>query len=156
LANDPAYLDGLKMLARRELSEAQVRQRLARHEHSADEIEAAIARLRDERAIDDARTAEAIARTETSLHRRGKARVRTQIERAGIATAVARDAIDRVFSEIDDEALMEAALSSRLRGRATIRDDRERARLYRYLVAQGFEPDGVLRRLDRLRRDAPR
>ena len=140
------------MLARRELSEAQVRQRLARRAHSADDIEAAVARLRGERAIDDARTAEAIARAETSLRRRGKVRVRMQIERAGIPAAVARDAIDRVFGEIDDEALMEAALNNRLRGRVTIGDDRELARLYRALVAQGFEPDRVRRRLDLLRR----
>ena len=63
------------MLARRELSEAQLRQRLARREHSAGDIEAAVARLRDERAIDDARAAEAIARTETGLRHRGKARM---------------------------------------------------------------------------------
>jgi regulatory protein len=144
------------MLARRELSEAQVRRRLARRGHVADDIEAAVARLRGERAIDDVRAAEAIARTETSLRHRGKARVRMQIERAGIAKAVARDAIDRVFGEIDGDALMEAALASRLRGRATVQDDRELARLYRYLVAQGFEPDGVLRRLELLRRDARR
>ena len=42
------------------------------------------------------------------------------------------------------------------RGRAAIGDDRELARLYRYLVAQGFEPDSVRRRLDLLRRDARR
>ncbi len=114
-----------------------------------------MARLRDERAIDDARAAEAIARTETVL-RRGKARVRMQIARAGIANGVARDAIDRVFSEIDDEAMMEAALTGWLRGRAAIGDDREIARLYRHLVAQGFEPDRVRRRLDVLRRDARR
>jgi regulatory protein len=154
LAGDLAYLDGLKMLARRELSEAQVRQRLARRDHSADDIEAAIARLRGERAIDDARAAEAIARTETTLRRRGRARVQMQIERAGIAKTVARDAIDRVFAEIDDQALMEAALSSRLHGRPPIRNDRDLARVYRYLVAQGFEPHRVLRRLELLRRDA--
>ena len=70
------YLDGLKMLARRELSEAQVRARLARKQYDADAIDEAVARLRDERAIDDARVAEAIARTETSVRRRGKLRVR--------------------------------------------------------------------------------
>ena len=143
------------MLARRELSEAQVRRRLARREHSAADIDAAVARLLDERAIDDARAAEAIARTEMLVRRRGKARVRMQMERAGIPGAVARDAVDRVFSEIDDESLMEAALNRRLRGRVTIGDDRELARLYRALVAQGFEPDRVRGRLDLLRRARP-
>src|SRR5438105_9911647 len=110
-----AYLDGLKMLARRELSEAQLRQRLKRKGHDPDAIDAAVARLREERALDDARVAEAIARTETSLRRRGRLRVRMQIERAGIAKAVARKAIDGVFDAIDDDALIEASLAKRLR-----------------------------------------
>ena len=69
------YLDALKMLARRELSEAQVRQRLARRGHDPESIDAAVARLKGERAIDDARVAEAIARTETAAKRRGRLRV---------------------------------------------------------------------------------
>jgi regulatory protein len=148
---NPAYVDGLKMLARRELSEAQVRQRLARKQHAADDIDAAVERLRSERAIDDARVAEAMARTETSIRHRGKLRVRRQIERAGIAAPVARQAIDAVFGDLDDEALMQAALDRRLRGRDTVADDREFQRLYRFLVAQGFESDRVLQRLKRLR-----
>jgi regulatory protein len=143
-----AYVDGLKMLARRELSEAQVRQRLARKQHDADAIDAAIERLRAERAIDDARVAEAIARTETSIRRRGKLRVRMQIERAGIGKAIATQAIDAVFDNIDDDALLEASLQKRLRGRATIADDREFQRLYRYLAGQGFESDRILRLLN--------
>jgi regulatory protein len=145
-----AYVDGLKMLARRELSEQQVRQRLARRGHSEDDIDAAVARLRDERAIDDARTAEAIARTETAVRRRGKLRVRMQIERAGIEKSVARRAVDEVFGGLDADALLEASLAKRLRGR-DITDDRERQRLYRYLVGQGFEPDRVLARLEKRR-----
>ena len=140
------------MLARRELSEAQVRQRLARRQHDADAIDAAIERLRAERAIDDARVAEAIARTETSIRRRGKLRVRMQIERAGIGKAIAKQAIDAVFDNIDDDALMEASLQKRLRGRETIADDREFQRLYRYLAAQGFESDRILRLLNGRRR----
>src|SRR5713101_2601553 len=105
-----AYVEGLKMLGRRELSEQQVRQRLARKGHEADAIDEAIARLREERAIDDARVAEAIARTETAVRRRGKLRVRMQIERAGIAKALAKQAVDAVFDTIDDAAQIEASL----------------------------------------------
>ena len=148
---DP-YTDGLKMLARRELSELQVRQRLARKGHDPDAIDAAVARLRDERAIDDARVAEAIARTETSVRRRGRLRVRMQIERAGIAKATAKRATDEVFDAIDDDAQLESSLSKRLRGRDTIADDREFQRLYRYLTGQGFDPDRVLKALNAKRR----
>jgi len=135
------------MLARRELSELQVRQRLARKGHDPDAIDDAVARLRDERAIDDSRVAEAIARTETAVRKRGKVRVRLQMERAGISKDTASRAIDDVFDAIDDEALLEASLSKRLRGREAIADDREFQRLYRYLIAQGFESDRVLKTL---------
>ncbi len=147
-----AYIDGLKMLGRRELSESQIRQRLARKEHDPEAIEEAVERLRAERAIDDVRVAEAIARTETSIRRRGRLRVRLQIERAGIAKAIARRAVDEVFGALDPEAHIEASLNKRLRGRAEIADDREFQRLYRYLTAQGFESDQVMKALNGHRR----
>jgi regulatory protein len=148
---DP-YIDGLKMLARRELSELQVRQRLARKGHEPGAIEDAIARLREARAIDDERVAEAIARTETSVRRRGKLRVRMQIERAGIAKATAKRAVDQVFDAIDDDAQLESSLSKRLRGRETIADDREFQRLYRYLIGQGFDSERALKALNAKRK----
>ena len=142
-----AYIDGLKMLGRRELSEKQVRQRLARKEYEQDEIDEAVARLREERAIDDQRVAEAIARTETGIRKRGKVRVRMQLERVGIAKDTAAAAIDNVFDAIDDAALLESSLRKRLRGRETIADQREFARLFRYLIGQGFESDRVMKAL---------
>ena len=142
-----AYIDGLKMLGRRELSEKQVRQRLARKAYEQDDIDAAVARLREERAINDQRVAEAIARTETGIRKRGKARVRLQLERAGIPKDTAKQAIDSVFEAIDDDALLESSLRKRLRGRETIADDREFQRLFRYLLGQGFESDRVMKAL---------
>ena len=142
-----AYLDGLRMLARRELSEAHVRQRLSRRGHEPDAINAAVDRLTKERAIDDVRVAEAMARTEATVKRRGRLRVRRQIEHAGIAAATASRAVDEVFSGIDDQQLIEAALAKRLRDRTRIADDREFQKLYRFLIAQGFESDRILRTL---------
>jgi regulatory protein len=145
------YVAALRLLARRELSEAQIRQRLARKGFPDDEIDAAVERLKGERAIDDARVAAAIARTETGVKRRGQLRVRRQIESAGIAPETARAAVDAVFGEVDADALLLAALGRRLRGDRPIADDREFQRLYRFLVGQGFESDRVLRELRRRR-----
>jgi regulatory protein len=139
-----AYIDALKLLGRRELSEAQIRQRLTRRKHEADAVDAAIERLREERSIDDVRVAEAIARSQTSLRKRGKLRVRLQIERAGIAAATARRVVDEIFADLDGDALLDAALAKRLRLGDDIADDRAFNRLYRYLVGQGFEPDRVM------------
>jgi regulatory protein len=140
-----AYVTGLTMLGRRELSESQVRQRLARKGYEADEIDGAIERLKSERAIDDARVAGAIARTQTSVRGKGKRRVAQELDRAGIASATAHQALDATFSDLDDESLLAAALNRRLKDDRPIADDREFRRLYRYLIGQGFESDKVFR-----------
>jgi regulatory protein len=141
---DSAYIAALKMLGRRELSEAQVRQRLARRQYEEADIEAAVARLKADRSLDDARVAAAIARSETSLRKRGKLRVRRQIEAAGIGRALADRAVEETFQDVDADALIAAALEKRLRGRTHIADDREFQRLYRYLAGQGFESDRIV------------
>ena len=143
MSND-TYLAALKMLARRELSEAQLRQRLTRREHDPEAIEEALTRLKADRSLDDERVAGAIARSETNLKKRGRYRVTRKIEAAGIAPSIARRVVDETFSAIDGDALLQESLARRLRGRTRIEDDREFNRLYRYLVAQGFEPDRVL------------
>jgi regulatory protein len=143
MAPNRAYLDGLKMLGRRELSERQVRTRLVRREYDVADIDSAVARLRSEGAIDDTRTARAIARTAVSVRGHGKRRARMQVDAAGIDRSVASAAVDEVFRDIDAQSLLQAALARRLRGRAAIADNRERMRLFRYLLGQGFEPDRI-------------
>jgi regulatory protein len=143
VSND-TYLEALKMLARRELSEGQLRQRLTRREHDPDAIEDALTRLKADRSLDDERVAGAIARSETNLKKRGRYRVTRQIEAAGIASSIARRVVEETFATIDADNLLHEALARRLRGRTRIDDDKELHRLYRYLVAQGFEPDRVL------------
>jgi regulatory protein len=141
-----AYIDALTMLARRELSEAQVRRRLARREHDADAIGEAVQRLKEERAIDDARVAGAIARTQTAVKGRGRMRVKRELERAGIGSADAKRALDEVFTALDDDVLIEKALARRLRGQS-LEDEATFRRLYRYLMGQGFEHDRIMKAL---------
>jgi len=148
VSND-TYLTALRLLAMRELSEAQVRQRLSRKGCDPVSIDEAVSRLKADRSIDDTRVAGMIARMETGIRGRGKPRVRRQIEAAGIAPAIAARAVEDTFQDIDADALLAAALDKRLRGRDHIADDKEFRRLYRYLVAQGFEPDRIVALLRR-------
>lgn len=143
------------MLARRELSEAQLRQRLIRRGHESPSIDSAISRLRNERYLDDARVAGAIARTETLVKGRGRLRVLRKIQAAGIAASVAEQAVSDVFQGVDAHELLLSALQRRRRGGRAVTDEREVARLYRYLTGQGFESDRVLEVLRGLRRSFP-
>jgi regulatory protein len=149
---DRAYVAGLTLLARRELAEAQVRTRLARRKFDEDDIDAAVARLRSERAIDDRRTAVACARTEVRIRHRGRARVVRQIEALGIARDIARDAVAEVFAEIDETTLLEQALDRRLRHGMSLSDPAVLRRVHRYLLGQGFEPGRVMTLLRRRRK----
>ncbi|HEY5618446.1 MAG TPA: regulatory protein RecX [Vicinamibacterales bacterium] len=133
-----AYVAGLRMLARRELSEAQLRVRLERRQFEPDDIEPAIARLRGEGALDDRRTALACARTEAHVKRHGRLRVLRQLEALGIARGLAKAAVAEVFADIDEDSLLAQTLERRLRQAASL-DQAAVRRVQRYLLAQGFE-----------------
>ena len=142
--SDDTYAAALAMLARRELSEAQLRQRLARRLHHQEAIDDAVERLKSEHNLDDERAARVIARSEAGVKKRGRHRVTQRIEAAGIAPSIARRVVDETFSTIDADGLLNEALDRRLRGGTLIADDRRFHRLYRQLVAQGFDADRVL------------
>jgi SOS response regulatory protein OraA/RecX len=139
---DRAYVTALGLLGRRELAEAQLRIRLART-FEADEIDAAMTRLRRERALDDRRTALACARTQVRLKHRGRARVVRHIEALGINRDIARDAVAEVFAEVDENALLEQALDRRLRHGLSLSDPAVCRRVHRYLLGQGFDSSRV-------------
>jgi regulatory protein len=131
------------MLARRELSEAQLRARLSRRRFDPAHVDDAVAQLRAERALDDRRVALACARTESRVRQRGRLRVLRQIESMGIARDVARAAVAEVFTEIDEASLLEQAFEKRLRRGASLSDEAGLRRVHRYLIAQGFDPSRV-------------
>jgi regulatory protein len=134
-----AYVAGLKMLARRELSEAQLRVRLERRQFESGSIDAAISRLRRERALDDRRTALACARTEAQLKHHGRLRALRQLEAIGIARSIARAAVTEVFADLDEDALIALALERRLRRGASLEEMAGVRRVHRFLLAQGFD-----------------
>jgi regulatory protein len=142
-----AYVAGLTMLARRELSEKMLRQRLKKRGYDDEAVDEAIQRLKADRALDDTRFANALARQEISTKRHGRLRAQRQIEAAGIPAGLAREALEEALSVVDQDALLESALSRRLRGDATIEDDAHFRRLYRFLIGQGFDSDRALKAL---------
>lgn len=138
-----AYLVGLTLLARRELSEWQIRARLRRREFDDGDIDEALQRLREEKALDDGRVARAYARTEANVRQRGRDRILRGLQAMGIAPSIARTAVNELFAEVDESALLEQALQRRVRHGADVTDRRTVGRLHRYLVAQGFDPAQV-------------
>jgi len=138
------------MLARRELSVAGIRARLTDREHPAEEIDAAITRLLETGALDDARVARAYARTAATIKGRGRLRVMRELSEMGIERDVAAEALAEVFGELDERSLITKALQKKLHGRPRIASTAEHARLYQYLMRQGFSPAAVVAALRKL------
>ena len=130
------------MLARHELSTAQVRQRLERKGFGPDEVAGALRRLQRAGALDDERTAQALARRSAHVRLQGRLRALREIEGRGISRDLARRAVDAVYGELDEQDLLERVLVRRLQGpldsRAAMR------RLYQQLIRQGFDAAAAL------------
>jgi regulatory protein len=143
-----AYTLALTLLSARELSESQLRARLRRRQCDADDIDRAVSRLKADRTLNDQRVAVAIARMESAIKHRGRARVIQKIRQAGIDGDTADAAAREVFQDVDEGALLDHALERKLRGQAvTALDEKGRARVIRSLVAQGFSFEAVMKRL---------
>ena len=145
------YVMGLRLLGRRELSEAQLRARFARRKFTSKETEDAVCQLRNEGFLDDRRTARAFARSELSLRQRGRVRILNQLENIGISKKISIEAVAEVFSGINESVLLKNLLEKRLKQGSSLSDQASLRRLYRYLVTQGFEPSEVAELLSRRR-----
>lgn len=135
----------LRWLGQRELSSAQVRLRLRRRNCPNDVIEATLAALIADGFLDDTRAARARARHDVVIKRRGPSRVLRQVEALGVGRETAREAVASAFADVDQDAMIRAALDRKLRGRPFPTARQERAKLFAWLVRQGFDSDRVSR-----------
>ena len=132
-----SYTTGLSLLARRELTSTQLRDRLARKGFTPEAVSDTIQRLTDEGALDDRRTAGIHARQAALIKHRGPRRAILDIVALGIAQDIAREIVSQTYAEVDTQLVIQRALDRRLTGR--IQDRAQFQKLYQYLVRQGFD-----------------
>jgi regulatory protein len=137
----------LRWLGRRELSEAQLRSRLAEKGVTPAVIDTVVTALRDAGVVDDRRVALAVARTRANVRRQGRDRVRRELSALGIARDIVDDALAATFSDVDESALLDQAITKRLRGRMSLTDPADRRRITAALVRQGFSFTAIRRAL---------
>jgi regulatory protein len=149
MAERTAYVDALHLLGRRELSVQQLRERLLDREHTREDVDRAIDLLIENKAVDDARVAGAYVRTALKVKGRGRLRIQRELQMMGIAKEVAAEALAEAFGEVDERSLIVKALEKKLRPPKKISTPAEYARIFQYLMRQGFSPatvTAVLRR----------
>ena len=109
----------LRWLGQRELTASQARFRLRRRHYPDDVITTAL----------------------TALVASG--RVLRQVQALGVDRDTAHAAVAAVFAEVDEDRLLADALTRRLRGQPLPSERKALARLYGWLVRQGFDPGKV-------------
>jgi regulatory protein len=138
-----AYVDALHLLGRRELSVQQLRERLIEREHDRPDVDRAIDLLIENKALDDARVAAAYVRTALKVKGRGRLRIQREMQEMGIPKEIAAEALAEAFGEVDERALVTRALQKKLRGNQKIATRAEYARVFQFLMRQGFSPATV-------------
>jgi regulatory protein len=145
------YNRALDALARRARSRAELRRWLVEREYAAEEVELVLDRLVAGRLLDDLAFARGFAHARLGAGRGyGPARVRLELMRRGVA----RDLIDRVLTEhqeesgVDSAQAVEVAARKRLRALAGLDPAVARRRLVAWLLRRGF-PGGEATRVAR-------
>jgi len=148
-----AYDQALRLLEFRARSTVELRRELRRRGSPADEVEAALAKLRDQKLVDDDDFARQFARARVLGTGASRLRVLQELGRKGIARDVGERALDELRDEdgIDPSDGIHRVARKKWLTMAKLDDVTRRRRVYAFLARRGFGPDeirGALQRLD--------
>lgn len=148
LAREELHLYGLRLLAGRALSETEVRIRLKRRAAEADDIEPAIAKLREYGFLNDEKFAESFASTRRDSGTVGRQRALRDLRQRHVLPSVAEQAVTGAYHDTDEPAMVRQWLERKLRGvelSVYLRDEKHLASVYRRLRYAGFASASVSR-----------
>jgi regulatory protein len=149
-ATQKTYDRALNVLSYRHRSAHELRTRLLEKGEPAAQVEVVIARLVANGLLDDARFAEAKARSGMLGKGRSRWRLEHDLAQRGVPREVARAAIAQVLSDegTDEVGVAERAARKKLRSLSHLPPPEQRQKLYAWLARQGFSPDVVRSALD--------
>jgi regulatory protein len=145
-----AFQRALRRLARRDHSEAELRQALRERGHTADEIEEALARLRERRWLDDGAYAERFARRRLVHHGLGRSRIRRGLRERGVSREQAEAGLQAALREVPEDEVLDRVARRYWRQHGRVEPPRRLARLWAFLLRRGFSPGHVRARLSAL------
>ena len=134
------YEYAVKALGRHMRTEAELRRlmrsRVEPGERGQAVIAAVVARLKEQKYLDDQSFAETYARLRQENEKLGSRGVRRKLAQKGVPAAIANEAVDARYTNTDEEALARRHLEQKRIAKPT--NEKETARVMRRLVAAGF------------------
>ena len=137
------YLSALRILGYRFNSEAELRRKLQAKKFEKAIIDSTLARLREEKWLDDERFAGAFVRTRA--RKRGAKRILRELHATGVRREVAEEAVRQNVDAGREREALEAACERRARllarrhGAAYLESGEGRTKLTAWLLNQGYE-----------------
>lgn len=147
----PSSLDGVsrarqaafKLLARREMSEAQIRQALLDRDHAEADVERAIEGLRQQRYLDDPGLAARFARSRLENHGQGRHRIRQTLRKKGVVGPIIEEGIRQALDEVSEGEALERVARRYWAQRKRQPPGRRLRALWAFLLRRGY-PAGLV------------
>jgi regulatory protein len=144
----------LRLLAHRQRSERELRQRLATRRFDAPTVDACIEQLRSSGLVDDQAFAEAFSRDRIRSRPSGRPRLEAELRAKGIDAEVIDSVLDQLFDSADiDEKDLARRAARKFTRRKGEDPHRTRRRFHAFLARRGFSGDVVSSLLDELHSD---
>lgn len=139
------YDRALTLLGFRARSVSELRRKLLQKGEDVARVEEVIARLRDQKLLDDADFARQFARTKLLAAGSSRRRILLELTRKGVARDVADQAIAELGESegIDPAAAVRRVAEKKWKSLAGLDDFTRRRRLYAFLARRGFGPDEI-------------
>jgi regulatory protein len=154
-SEEALYAYAIRALMRRAHSVFEMRQALERRAEDKSLARRVLDRLKRENLLDDARYARQFTRQQAEGRRRGHYRIARDLRARGIPDRHIEPALNEIFDEVDEDALLRKRIERRLRTLRGPVDERRLASLYASLLRAGFSADAIRRELRALTKMDP-
>jgi regulatory protein len=156
LDSEALWVYALKVLGGRAYSIGELRVKLQRRAEKAADVDDILARLKGHGYLNDQRFAEGFATARLANGRFGRTRVIQDLRHHRVAPSLAEDTVQKVYSEVDEEALIEEWVRRKYRlapREGLFKEDKDVAAAYRRLLRAGFRTGEIVKVLKRFAKD---
>lgn len=145
----PAEVKALEILSYKMRSERELREKLVGYEYPPEDVEKAVEYVKSYGYINDSRYAEQYVASRGK--QKGRSLLRMELIRKGIDPEDAEKALDSMEESEEDTAY---ELILKKAGDPHFPDEKEYARIYRFLAGRGFKSSDISRALRRYKNEA--
>lgn len=134
----------IALLARKDYSSAELREKLLAREHAEEDVTTTMDALVQQGLVDDRKFAGAFVRTAIRVKGRGRLRIQHELEARGVDRAIIAEALGAEATADEADAIEKVLTRKRWPAQPS---PIERRRMFEHLLRRGFPPDAVARAL---------